>query len=469
MNTRISGLIRTSLEDLQQVELGDVPTEQILQEVVLENQQPTAVNMVKDFNEANTALEVISEVETLAASGDEVALESAAYGLSVLNRCYGLGSGVASLESIQGSGVSDLGDQILVAAVESLAKELQVQMKKYDTDREQIAKTRALLNRVRKEVSRYEEEYNTQGVRVNLERVLSFFSREFEPVTDVAQAMREELQNLETINKVLHKGRDRFAKMVKDATALPNTREGALEFTNMLATFDLTEEINELSQLRLLNSGVITGVVNESHAGSYAELDYHQIKDGSNLSRGQWIKTGIAAAISGALLLSGRGLFTILGGAIGITTATKAYNAYLQAQGKNTEIFQSFDDVREFIDGVEKLLDLTLKDNRLANEVQSSVNALMNKVTLFTRAQQGSDWSETGKAAVRGIGAGLIKHYTGADVDLGGINHEDATQADLVVSCHLNFLSLIEIRDLHTLVCGAFATGFLSNIVKELK
>lgn len=476
---RIANLLRASLES----EATDVTIGQdelavngklavIAQEV---NDQPTAAEVVSDVETVTTAVDVLDEIVEMRDSGDTVAMEAAAYGLSVFQRTHGIHQSVG-VESLHGDSIPFLRESILVAATESLEKDIKKMHDKFDINRKSIIETRALLNRVRGEMSRYAGTYDNRELTLNLAGVLSYFSRNMTPTTDVVAEIKTELENIKTMRNAFVKVKDRLVKLAKDANALPVTLEGVNQFNSMLNEFNISDVANELEKLDLLNSGKITTdfVNSGSSSNLYLTMEYHLVKDGTNLGLKNWLKIAGKALLSeiagrivtGATGSSGLGTLTSIGGLL--LTAKQGFDKKKEIQGTNHHILHSYKELEEYLNVVDDIMNYVLRDNASNNELKNAARSLYNKAKQLSKFDRGGEFVEMGKKALAVVGNALAKRHLGVDANL-DVDESLVAMEENVFAVEMACVSIEEIVEMHCIVTGACAVSLCNNILTAVK
>lgn len=473
---RIANLLRASLEsNTEEVTIGsdELAVDSKLTEITKEfAEQPTAAEVLEDVETATTAVNVLDEIVEMRDSGDAVAMESAAYGLSVFQRTHGIHTAV-SVESLHDSNIPFIRGSILTAATESLEKDIKLMHKKFDNNRKSIIDTRNLLNRVRGELRKRSYMLEDSSVEINLTGVLSYFSRDMVPVTDIVKEIKLELENIKIMRQASKDVKDKIVKLSKEINALPNNQEGIAGFNNALNQFSIVDEANKLSKLSLLNSGKIE--LNETDVTKAAlVLDYHTLKDGSSLGFKNWLKVGAKALIStlaGSVVIAatnsrGLGNLTTIGGLV--LTGLQTLKAKRDAQGSKTNVYHTYSDLEEYLNVVDEIMNIVIQDSISQNEMVNAIRVMYSKAKQLSVHSQGGSMDNIGAKVLAFAGNALAKHHLGVDPDIGGDKLLELMN-DNIFGVEMTSLSVEEAVDTHCIVTGASAVAMCNNILAAIK
>lgn len=402
----INTLLRSALEDAVQEQSDDVVPVASVAMSLINNLSETAspIEIAEELDESEKTIDVIGMITdrvekaesdtTLTEEAVVAATESAAFAWEVMCHLKGISSNSVSLEShAMGSAMG----RVTSAAVESLASDSKALSERFDGSLRAIADASAVMTRVKREVQSAAPLIDGSNATINMAGVVSFMSRNFAPVDNILNALIEEERHIDSILSGVKDLQDQITKASAVINKLSPSKDEMTSILRIIDGIQYDKVYSKLLNLDLLHSGVLSvDSFDESNIPLLC-VHYHNIKDGSAMSKTGWIKIGAIGALSGlatAVSAALGGPLAVGVGIIGGLTIGSNYAKEKQkSQGANTNYNVSAKDLEKILDVSSRILAKGTEHRRQVAEIKIATNTMYRVADTFAKYAKENDKS----------------------------------------------------------------------------
>lgn len=402
----INTLLRSALEDATQDQYEEpVPVTAVAMDLIgALTETASPIEIAEELDESDKTIDAINMITDRVAETESnpdltpeevvAANEAAAFGWEIMCRLKGISSNSVSLESqSMGSAV----ERITSVAVESLASDSVALSKRFDGSLRAIAEASAVMSRVKREVQSAAPLIDNSGAMLNMVGIYSFLSRNFQTVDNILDALVEEERHIDTI---LSGVKDLQSQIVKASDAINKLSPEKDEMTSILRIIDgiqYDKVYGKLLNINLLHSGVLTVDSFDEHNVPLMSVYYHNIKDGSSLTKIGWVKIGAAGALTAlATVVSSAlvGPFS-LGVALigGLNLGNVITKERQKSQGSDTNHSITAKDLEKIIDVSSRILAKGGEHRRQVAEIKIATNTMYRVANTFAKYAKEHDKS----------------------------------------------------------------------------